>query len=50
MLRDTAGAMQADNAEIAMGRELAAAGCKAVLVQEACVGDSEDLHYTVFCI
>jgi hypothetical protein len=50
MLRDTAGAMQADNAEIAMGRELAAAGCKAVLVQEACVGDSEDLHYTDFCI
>ena len=40
------GAMQPDNAEIASGRALAVAGCKAVLVQKACVGDSEDLHYT----
>ena len=42
--------MQTDNAEITLGRELAAAGCKAVMMKDACVGDSEDLHYTSFCI
>jgi len=32
------------------GRELAAAGCKAVLMEKAVVGDSEDVHYTSFCV
>ena len=42
--------MQSDNAEISTGRELGRAGCKAVLMEKAVVGDSEDVHYTSFCI
>ena len=38
--------MLEDNAEITMGRDLAAAGCKALLLREACVGDAEDVPYT----
>lgn len=44
------GSMQAGNVEISTGRDLAAAGCKAVLLKEACVGDSEDVQYTSFAI
>lgn len=43
-------AMQDDDAEITVGRELAAAGCKALLLRDACVGDAEDLPYTKFAI
>ena len=39
-------AMQEGEAEIAQGRELAAAGCNSVVVRGACVGDVEDLAYT----
>ena len=42
--------MQPDNAEIEAGRAIAAAGVKSVLMEKACVGDSEDLHYANFCI
>jgi len=42
--------MLEDNAEITMGRDLAAAGCKALLLREACVGDAEDVPYTGFAI
>ena len=43
-------AMQDEDGEIARGRELASAGCKAVLVKGACVGDAEDLPYATFAI
>ena len=43
-------AMQDDEAEIAQGRELAAAGCNSVVVRGACVGDVEDLAYTRFAV
>lgn len=43
-------AMQDDDAEIAVGRKLAATGCKALLLRDACVGDAEDLLYTKFAI
>jgi len=43
-------AMQADSAEVDVGRRLAAAGCKALLVRQACVGDDEDLAYATFAV
>lgn len=39
------------NDEIILGRELARAGCKSVLVRQACIGDSNwDLKYARFAI
>ena len=35
---------------VVRARELAVAGCKAVLMEKAVVGDSEDVPYTSFCI
>jgi len=43
-------AMQADDAEVQAGRDLVGAGCKALLVRGACVGDSEDVIYSKFAI
>ena len=43
-------AMQADDGEIVLGREHISSGCKAVLVQGACVGDVEDLDYSRYAI
>jgi len=44
-------AMQHDDGEIIAGRELASsAGCKAVLLRRACVGDVEDVPYAKFAI
>ena len=43
-------AMQPDDAEIAVGSKLGAAGCKAIVVKAACVGDAEDLPYAKFAI
>ena len=43
-------AMQADNEEVSLGRRLAAAGCRSLLVRGACVGDDEDVAYTRFVV
>ncbi len=43
-------AMQPDDAELEQGRELAAAGCKTLLLRGACVGDAEDLPYSRYAI
>mmetsp|Transcript_18887 Transcript_18887/g.31229 ORF Transcript_18887/g.31229 Transcript_18887/m.31229 type:complete len:294 (-) Transcript_18887:158-1039(-) len=44
-------AMQPDNAELERGKELKALGVvTAVLLQQACVGDNEDLEYANFCV
>ena len=36
--------------EVVKGRELVAAGCKALLVRRACVGDAEDVMYSKFVV
>lgn len=43
-------AMQAGNEEVSLGRRLAAAGCRSLLVRGACVGDDEDVAYTRFVV
>ena len=42
--------MQNDNAELQQGKELRALGITSVLLDEACVGDGEDVEYTSFAI
>ena len=42
--------MQDSNREISTGRELAAAGCRSLVLRRACVGDDEDLVYASFAL
>ena len=42
--------MQPEQGEIDQGRALLAAGCTAVLLEDACVGDEEDLPYVNFAV
>ncbi|KAI2510385.1 hypothetical protein MHU86_3958 [Fragilaria crotonensis] len=42
--------MQNDNAELQQGKELRALGVTSVLLEDACVGDGEDVEYTSFAI
>ena len=42
--------MQADGAEVEQAKELKKLGVGSILVQNACVGDSEDLEYSSFVV
>jgi hypothetical protein len=42
--------MQADGAEVGMARQLQKLGYASVVVQDACVGDSEDIEYAQFLV
>lgn len=42
--------MQDANAELDRGKELKLMGATAVMLEEAAVGDGEDLEYAAFCI
>jgi len=42
--------MQEDGAEIETGKEFKAMGCSSVLVEQACVGDKEDIDYASFLV
>lgn len=42
--------MQEDGAEIEMGKEFKSMGCASVLVENACVGDKEDIDYSSFVV
>ena len=43
-------AMQPDDAEVTQGRALVSAGCKSLLVRNACVGDTEDVVYSKYVV
>ena len=42
--------MQSENAEIQYGKHLAGLGIKSLILQDACVGDEEDVTYTQWAI
>ena len=42
--------MQPDDAEVTQGRALVSAGCKSLLVRNACVGDTEDVVYSKYVV
>jgi hypothetical protein len=46
----TVKSMQNENAELQQGKELRALGVTSILLDEACVGDGEDVAYTSFAI
>lgn len=43
-------AMQRDEGEIVQGKALVEAGCRALLVRDACVGDIEDVAYVRYVV
>lgn len=42
--------MLPENGEIALGKKYAALGISSLLLEQACVGDEEDIHYSQFAI